>query len=746
MCEPFITKNADQREIWSYIGVNVDSSSSMQISSRFEDNLRSTTENWFDVYFKRDSIVDADSIYHTTPDYMKKYSLFHNATDSVNARTFFRGSMVEFVSKSDWDETVDNNLNEMKIVHDSDMNGYKFTAVCVPLTIKDASPVYGKRTKVIKNDVFKTVTLIHYIVGKYLDAIDMDVVGLDPENSNDLQNIKSIEIKNICRSRLYNPADKKAMQENESIRPISIKGYGSIKVVGNDSETVRLIGTKTSFLTDFEMYHHSDENDTASYNGNPYNKAIMLVINPDMDISYRIYSVMKITDVVSDTEMIAKPVRDVDVQNEYFTVFNQLTQAGIDVNGNQMRLTVSNCCDSYDSYYIVNCNYIQIMSSLNNCVFASLKHSINNTQYDDMIYELVDGNGTIHSSENKEFPFALKIVEPMENAKYEYMSLLYDGKWVTYGILPNYASPMFRYTGDFTPLRTDVVYFTDPFIEDFSRNPELNDSIKEKFFTGSRHLNTCFDTKVSDFGMIHDQCFHRTNELNRNVFKLTDSEKPIYPISNKFTIGNRDLQVFNSSWDPWYFTRTLSNTNEEDCSGTLAMKENKSFMGSKCLKTPDTFSFETFTISDSDTAKDIFFESKSSHIEMTVNLEDKLIETLKKNIHDIFEIYIDEQYSYGDKTTVDDDVVEYIKANLLDLYQIKDIKLWVKEETSSEEPYFVFSGMDMDNETKLHNKLSETHVMGISSIDTNQLNRKIVFNTRNRMRYTFGLSIVVDKK
>lgn len=740
MSKPFLTSGVDQRRMWSYIGIDIDS------IDDFENNLRSTTENWFDVYFKRDSIYTDG--YYSTPDYMRKYSLFHNGTELVNARTFFRGVMIEFLSKSDWTEKIDNNLDELKTIYDTSLNDYKFTAVCVPLITMDGSPLYIKQNKIIKNDKFKTITFIHYITGTYFDAIDTYLLKKDPIKDQ----VNSMEIENICRGKMYIPVSEDAIAENLTKEPISIKGHGTITVSPNPKNTTTMIlnGMDTSFLIDFEPYVHDfqqPENDTAVYNGKYYDKAILLVGYSNMPNESRIYSVMKIEDILSDSEMIAKPVQAIDIdQNEYLTVFDKLSHMNPAINANQMHLTTGNSQGVYDSYYILNCNHIQFLNNLNNCVFASIKHSINNTQPNDMIYELVDENGVIHSSENNEYPFAIKVIEPMENAKYEYMSLLYDGNWINYGILPNCASPMFRHTGRFTPLRNDILYYTDPFIREFTQKPNIQDQIKEKFFTGSRHMNTCFDTTISDFGIIHDLCFHRTNEINRNIFKLTNDEKPIYPISNKFAIGHRDVQVFNSSWDPWYFTRTLSNTNEEDCSGTHAMKENKSFFASKCLKTPDVFSFETFSISDNDTTKEILFENKSSHVEMIVNLEDKIIATLNENIHDMFEIYIDKQYSYGDKTTVDDDIIEYIKTNLLKLYQITDIKLWIKEEPTSSEPYFVFSGMDMNNDTKIQNKLKESHVMGISTIDTNQFNRKIIFNIRNRMRYTFGLSIVIEKK
>ena len=103
-----------------------------------------------------------------------------------------------------------------------------------------------------------------------------------------------------------------------------------------------------------------------------------------------------------------------------------------------------------------------------------------------------------------------------------------------------------------------------------------------------------FACDYNKFGIIKCLNFHRTNDINKNVFDLTDSQKPLYPIQNKFGIGNREVNVFNSNWDPWYYTQTDSAIQETEIHGTVGMVENKSFLGSKYLKVPDKLVFDTF--------------------------------------------------------------------------------------------------------------------------------------------------------
>lgn len=720
-----ITNGANEKKVrssWSYIGENI------YDKYDFENKLRSSQENWFDVYFKRDHVMIGGQ-YYSTPDYMRKYSITYGGTGLVNARAFFRGVTVEFIMKSDWsaDARVDNNIDNLKTAYGTDLNGYKFTAVCIPLygqSDEESEPLIKKKIKIIRNDVFKNITLIHYATGSYVDAVDANILNET--------NPYVMEINPINRYMMYNSMNDDTMQQNTSVRPVSVKGYGTVTDCQNVSgNTFRIIGTDTSFLSDFMTY------DDTQYN---YSKEILLERNSN---GYIDYAVFKITGVESNTTMFgtlrpysATPSANTNICYRMRNIPN-IQNLFVNSSGDY-RLH-----GQWDTYYIINANYTQMLDSYKQCVFATVKMALNNTQKDDVTYELVDKNGVLHSSDdpaNPENTFAVKIIEPMENAKYEYMSLLYDGEYVTYGTYPSHASPMYRSKGRFMPLRNDIIWYCDPFVKEFSKNPNIEDPVKEKLFTGSRHMNTCFDYTLSDFGMIKDVCFHRTNEMNRNIFKLDNSKKAIYPSSNRFAIGKRDIMAFNSSWDPWYFTRTLSNTMEEDCHGTLSMLENKSMFGSKCLKTPDIITFETFDNDDYEVAYD------TSHIEITIHAENKLRKHLSAMLGDLFRENIDSESSYGDKTTVDDDIDEYITRNLLDIYKIKEVTLWVRKDSASAEPWFEWSGMLMDNTEKSRKGLDITYSIGITTFPENNFDRKIILNIRNRMRYTIGMSVSVERK
>ena len=754
----------DQRKVWSYIGEKIDDiphEEGDDLIQLFEDRLRSVDENWFDVYFKRDHIV-TNTIegnacvqkYYSTPDYRLKYSLLNNGSNNTSAETFFRGAKIEVIMKSNWDEMLDNNLDSIKVKYGDDLNGYKFSAVCVPVSVTDGSSISDIKTKVIRNDKFKTITLIHYLVKEYADSLDCFM-----KKANQSVMPTNMSLSTVTRYNMYNFSVDE--DKSKTYKPVTIKGKGKLVKIDsiysqNNQYAVEIIGEGTSFVSDFEIYNEKDAYFYDENGTHKYYKDLLVIDSPmyaDINPSSLKYLVIRIDNVYSDTYMTGSIRTVPDNVGSTTSYFDVLDRINVLVNTNHwgnIQHSSDDISYKYSSYYIVNCDYNQFSKNFDKCVFASIKHTVNNTQKEELVYELVNEDGTVVSSNNKKYPFALRFVEPLENAKYEYMSLFYDGELVTYGVLPSYAAPMYRYTGKFTPLRNDVMYFTDPYIEEFALNPNLSNSKKTKFFTESRHLNTCFDTTISDFGIIHDLVFHRTNENNSNIFKLTGEEKPLFPSSNRFSIGSRDVQMFNSSWDPWYFTRTLSNTLEIDCHGTLSMKENKSFFGSKCLSIPEKIVFETFSfeqyVEDETQTKDVLFSEKNSHIEMFVNIEDKLVEKLCNSLHDMFSEYIDEQYSYGDKTTIDDDVEQYVRLNLLKLYQVKEINLWVKKEAASKDPYIVWNGLSMDNESKTTNGLSETRIVGTTSIAENQFDKKLVMNTKSGIRYTIGLSVEITRK
>ena len=722
----------DWTKIWSYIGeAAVKDVGGTIYDNNVERNLKSTTEDWFDTYFKRD-YYNTTGNQTDTLDHIRKYSIFDNGTNSVSSTTFFMGAEIELIEKSDWSEQVNNNLDNIKKQFSGNMNGYRFTAVLVPITVTDATAIGDIKTKVIRNDMFKFVVLIIYIVKQYDDAIDV-LKGIDPSNC------KTIPLQTINRYVMYNPSTN--IINTSQTDPITMKGAGMITDITYEPENHRyeIRGSNTNFTNDFIPY-----TDNNAINGNTYEKQILFVQNYNHASPIKVYYVFTITDVVSDTLMYAR-LADPN-STEVYDTYNVLRNAIPNwIQGNLNN--IPQVGDNHDAYFICNCNYGQFANELNRSVFGSIYHDINVMQSENVVYELIDKNGDFHTSSNpngnNEYPFALMFVKPNDNAKYKYLTMQFDGQYITYGTQPDYAFPMLRHDGLFTPHRTEILKYKDPYIEKITGNLTPRE---KRLLESSRHLNTCFASDYQTFAKIFNLAFHRANDRNSNVYRLKDGDKPLYPVDNKFPIGTRTYNIFNSPWDPKHYTTTLSETNETDSHGTLSMKEHKSFLSTTTLKTPETITLETFITSDTP-SDDItcLYEIKNSNIAFDVYVEKRLIEYFTDKLTTLFNHYIDAQYSYGDKTTVSDDIESYIRENLLSLYQLSEITFYTKEVTNPTQS-FIFTYMNQSDSLKERNGLIPNQTIGISTISESNFDRHIVFNTKQKRIYSFGISVKITRR
>jgi hypothetical protein len=98
--------------------------------------------------------------------------------------------------------------------------------------------------------------------------------------------------------------------------------------------------------------------------------------------------------------------------------------------------------------------------------------------------------------------------------------------------------------------------------------------------------NCTFSPQTLYFGLIRNLNYTKVSENNI----LQASEKlpagPRYPLVGQTPIARKDFNVFQSSWDAGYYNKYTSATVETPVAGTRSMVEQKSFLGSKIMKTP----------------------------------------------------------------------------------------------------------------------------------------------------------------
>ena len=143
---------------------------------------------------------------------------------------------------------------------------------------------------------------------------------------------------------------------------------------------------------------------------------------------------------------------------------------------------------------------------------------------------------------------------------------------------PTRPSILTRYSGEYEPIFRKVIHFdrdkTDTLIGSSSIDLSFrncNFAPDKEYFGISRNLGY---TKVSE---------------GSNILAAASSypEGPVYPLIGLTPIAKKDFNIFSSSWDAGYYDRYIGTNSGSPVAGTRAMKEYKTFFGSKVMQTPD---------------------------------------------------------------------------------------------------------------------------------------------------------------
>ena len=143
---------------------------------------------------------------------------------------------------------------------------------------------------------------------------------------------------------------------------------------------------------------------------------------------------------------------------------------------------------------------------------------------------------------------------------------------------PTIPSILTRYSGEYEPIFRKVIHF------DRDKTDTLvgSNSIDLSF----RNCNFAPDKQY--FGISRNLGYTKVSE-GSNILAAASSypEGPVYPLIGLTPISRKDFNVFSSSWDPGYYDRYISSNSGSPVAGTRAMKEYKTFFGSKVMQTPD---------------------------------------------------------------------------------------------------------------------------------------------------------------
>lgn len=284
---------------------------------------------------------------------------------------------------------------------------------------------------------------------------------------------------------------------------------------------------------------------------------------------------------------------------------------------------------------------------------------------------------------------------------------------------------LIRHSGNYTVDMKPVVTFTDLYSHFKVNRDHLTGNTAERIFEESLYkhslssiseysiardyynrFNRCGTTfnlgfiqdngdHDKNWGLIKNHFYHKVNDINTTgVTKLTASSEllPLYPLIGEVAVDKKDINVFRSSWDSNYYTRSLAGGKSEKVSGTFDVIEERSYLASTIMKVENSYILLDYTYSNvesKETLDDILRNSNNTSDIMIFEDEDTIVadffmdSIIYKKLRDsgvlnTLQTNVDPTKSIGDKTTLVDDSEAYIINNLLDVFTVDYLKLYTK--------------------------------------------------------------------
>ena len=291
---------------------------------------------------------------------------------------------------------------------------------------------------------------------------------------------------------------------------------------------------------------------------------------------------------------------------------------------------------------------------------------------------------------------------------------------------PEYYPFLIRHNGDYTVDFKPVITFTDMYthfksnrlqsttdineskLESILYRHSLN-SVKEletakSYYERYNRCGTTFNVGFIKDGNIHDNnwgiiknhFYHKVNEINpEGVTKLSESSDklPLYPLIDEIAISKKDVNVFKSSWDKDYYTRSFSSGESQDIPGTINNAEEKSYLSSTAMKINDSYDVISFTSQhvNSQEDLDLILKNATNQSEVIIfededqlvadfYISDSVVRLLKNDgVLNRIKGYVNAIDSAGDKTTLVDDAEFYINRNIIKKFVVDSISLYTRK-------------------------------------------------------------------
>jgi len=229
--------------------------------------------------------------------------------------------------------------------------------------------------------------------------------------------------------------------------------------------------------------------------------------------------------------------------------------------------------------------------------FAEIFNSVNSGE--DIKFVSIHSDGS--TSENN---YQINFIEFDKIIKNNTLSVIEDidkpDLFIEYGIIGfdiennNTLESVYRHRGRFEPKTRKIIDFwvreNESMTNHFDRDFLLSNTrmLIENQFVGD--ISNLYYTKISDGSIVK--------------LSNTSNYQSLYPLVDEISIDFKDFFTFNSNWDNDYYnfyqvrygsiSRSKYFTINDKLEGTIELQEQKSFFGSKLMKTPNIYEVDEF--------------------------------------------------------------------------------------------------------------------------------------------------------
>jgi hypothetical protein len=616
------------------------------------EKLKSTDFDYFKSHFNWNGYYNSanQTWYDNTA--KKLWSKFNIGNLEKNSSTVFRGLRYEYLKRKE-------NVSEFptEFINDSNINNYKFGVVLSYYKDRDIDDNIitnnSVNIKSIKNEKFEFICI--YIT---VNVVDNDVSDID-------------------RHLLYTLNDIKLEEEIIDVEiPFWIDfslNHAEFSNSYPNQPTVIRSSEITPFPAEFTKYITVDENGDFSW----------IYFKAEGDT----YAV-KVINVIDDTQITIAGIP--------WKFNTQTGQAeGIRMNVEDIQLIP---LTNFKYYKGGKNGFNVLLNEINAYKFANKFNKFENIEY----ITIEEKGNIINNAYSLSIESGVNIIKPSivtatSDPDKPRAYQLFSGEIGS--IISNrkdggYLTILRRMNGEYDPLFNSVITFGDGY--SFNKvninSTERNILMYKKF----NDLGIAFDSYKNnreDYGFINNYFYHKVNDENsKNILKLsrTSDKLPIYPLIGEIAIDKKKLNLFKSKYSSNFFTKALPGGFIKLVSGTLSPIEKKNFMASTIMKVKESYDITRYTNKKENTIEildnirlnslntnSIHWYEDNAQVLMDVYLPFAILqELIEDGIQESFGKYVVPSLSYGNETTIDDDLKVYTDGNIIPRFIIDLIDIY----------------------------------------------------------------------